>query len=981
MRLLNGKRLFLSSVLGVSASVLCLGLVSCNWQLPERISVKTATELSVPLGTASVDVNEYLGMDKMLSTIRESLGSTADVYDYSRPGSAEDQDTLTYLVRYPMYQIPFDLGDFLGSMNVEDMLKDAGSGFNFAQDITIPSLDFPALDVTEKISDLLSDLIANGNKPVTGINMTGIPEGSGTELSCTGADGIKVNTGNSYAKGIKYSAGSAIEVNVTRKDSKALDPSFVVKMKATIRPCGDGEYKYNGSTSNFVEITNGGKIYLPLDNGILPADYSIYFDATCKGGSSASITHDYEISFKVKDGSGVDAIYEIDLTPENGDPAIVLDDIAIPESTVPFDSLPEQVVEMELGDASVNVVSELPAGWKNVKLNLKSFSLSGLGSNYDQDDFADVPGSGYMINKKLDLSGLKIDSSMSAKISGSVGIDVDGATVVLSESDSVTAKAAFEVKKIGAIALDLHDMGKSISDSTISIPDGTGDYLQKISFGENVGGEWKKKQSDGTYVDCEGLGIKCQIVDSFPVGSDIPVTITSNCLGLVGANEISAVISGKGNTEASSLSLVSHPEVVLSYGDIDFNVNFGADYTDRKGVTHSGIAKLVDIEPGKTYSLSITDAQLVCDWSSADVNMSGVKIKNQVDLNDIDIGTFLRDTPIPLEDIQKIKLDSLKTYFYAQKPSDSTPLAKKLGEIALSGDIWISYKRAGEDSYTDDYFLKDDGSNIHFVDAVTWPSKDTMDIISEENYPELVSALCDDKATFAHDLAPLINDLPSDMHMEYNLKLTKTDGSPILQVYPYDMVAGDPVSVGIDLVIEFPLALTLDGQISMNVMDFVRGDNEGVAYDDDNPPPDLLGREGAADLEKFAKYADSIDYFKLKYVVHNDVIQGFNGKITVRDNLTSTASGVETSCSFADGVQEAGLTGEQIKAILTHYPFNPDLFISFGEVGEKTEMRLSRKGLASNSSLGAKVIVDFKMDENKPIEIWQKNGDAGEGGY
>ena len=117
-------------------------LFSCeqftNLQIPESVSVATGAEYNVALGTISKNTSDFFDVSTLKNTIQDSLGTTASLYDYTPAGD----DTLAYLLHYPIYEVPIDIGSYFKGFNLDTLFNSSDMGFSFDQQISIP--DIPA---------------------------------------------------------------------------------------------------------------------------------------------------------------------------------------------------------------------------------------------------------------------------------------------------------------------------------------------------------------------------------------------------------------------------------------------------------------------------------------------------------------------------------------------------------------------------------------------------------------------------------------------------------------------------------------------------------------------------------------------------------------------------------------------------------------------------------------------------------------------
>ncbi len=194
-----------------------LGFAGCNgFEIPQSVSVKTGAEYNVPLGTADLSgyVKQYLNKDTILDTMRSTLGETANVYEYIQDGAGKS-DILSYMVRYPLYKVDFNVGSMLSNLNIADALNGIGGGGALVdQSVTIPtisfeqSFDIPVADIVNATTSSMSAGLAGATFDLDPALEPGSVGGAVDIDSMLGGAGATVSC--DYADAIKYKAGSKL---------------------------------------------------------------------------------------------------------------------------------------------------------------------------------------------------------------------------------------------------------------------------------------------------------------------------------------------------------------------------------------------------------------------------------------------------------------------------------------------------------------------------------------------------------------------------------------------------------------------------------------------------------------------------------------------------------------------------------------------------------------------------------------------------
>ena len=323
-------------------SVLFSGLFfSCQLTTPSKISIKTDADFKVPLGKASIDISEYLSTDVFMSKIKESLGNTVSVYDLQRD---PDNDTLTFLAHYPMFNIPFDPSEYLSSLDLDSLLGESSLS-DINQSIAIPGISKNmsfTKSVTTEAKSFLDIFVPEVNGAETQIF-------SIKELPSVAATATQVYTMNcDYCEAMKYADGSYIVASISRTDSNALGSGFSAKFKVDVT---DAEstytYKYDGYTTEYVEGTDGCEIKIPLSKGYISKKMNIKITVLYEGGENNTTTHTYKVVFNPKEDVSLLKIINIDYTGGTADTSDDLDDpsLEIPAQTIDVSALPEMFIK------------------------------------------------------------------------------------------------------------------------------------------------------------------------------------------------------------------------------------------------------------------------------------------------------------------------------------------------------------------------------------------------------------------------------------------------------------------------------------------------------------------------------------------------------------------------------------------------------------------------------------------------------------
>ena len=982
------------------SSVVCL--VSCggltNPQIPQSVSIATDAQFKANMGTASYDLSDKFGSDALLKKMQDALGSQVGIYDYN-----EGNNVLTYMIRYPIYEVPIDIQSYLQNLNLDEILKSSDMGLNFTQEVSIPEVTQTGsqtvqIDVASKIRESVSE---NFSTSYTIAVPEGLPSIPGKEqntsissiLSAAGAEKITVD---SPAQTIEYETGSAICIDISRVDYNALSDDYKFSLSAAIY-AKDDTSKTNKLSSANVDARDGGKLLLPLDvTGGIPGDFFIAVDGTVEGSHPADTSYAHAYSMKVS------------LTPETTPTVITgiekssadlgIESYTIKDMSVSLAELEGLFKNAEVGEGYLAVSAELPAGWKNLtataEINIDGAGLENLA-------IADVKPPLKFIDKKLDLSAKKIDLSLGNEITvtGSVGFEIFGATIDL-RSGNLEIGYKASITKLNSVVIDLNSDKYSVikeklnyslptdgSKGSVKLPSEMLNYVKSIGFGELAAdGKHYKHKEDGTLSTevSEGFGIKARFVNTLPLQSDINLTLSSTVFNLTGANAIAISIPGNTGDTYEEKTWAAWPSV--DFSALDKNVDHYVDMSLTAAFENDEL-KLKDVVMGTSYKIGFELESMLYDFDSVVLNISDLAYSGEQSLEGFDLNTMLGEMGISEGDIKKLGITSLPVYFYAQTPADDkSALGNLLGGIGISGDVSISYDTTTtsaegiETTETKTINLLEDANGnvkpIHTVKAVKWPvSGSTIDaanctFIKGDNYSF--------SFTDANDggLAQIISSFPSNLKFKYSIGLTNNGGASEITVYS-SMIPKVGVTEGsatttesatslkIDMAAILPLSIKIGNDISLDIMELT--DSE---WNKTNAQKDLLNREDASTYQEYEDYIDSLESFTMSYRMN---VEEFISGIELGLSITDEASGLSKNVSvIGSGQKEMVIKGDEIKSILTTYPFHPSVKLELpaNTITIKRSAFIKSDDAAETPKIGVNVGLKIKMDGDTPITVW-----------
>ena len=135
-------------------------LLSCGWQIPEKISVKSNASYNFTTGEIDTKLNDSLNFDEL---IKPDEDSEFTVYNYLPDGKSRQ-----FVMRMAVADIPIDLESSFNESSINEAIKD----LSFTQEIKVPSIsfssqteiplgDFPEVPVDTATNYDLDELVFN----------------------------------------------------------------------------------------------------------------------------------------------------------------------------------------------------------------------------------------------------------------------------------------------------------------------------------------------------------------------------------------------------------------------------------------------------------------------------------------------------------------------------------------------------------------------------------------------------------------------------------------------------------------------------------------------------------------------------------------------------------------------------------------------------------------------------------------------------
>ena len=112
-------------------------LLSCKMSLFSKVEVKAAPNIYAPLGKKTLEIKEFVSLEKMENLIGTDNEALVFQYPQNQDGVAADENApMTFMIYYPIMELPLNLGEYIEGIDL--------SSFNAAipeVEFTVPELE------------------------------------------------------------------------------------------------------------------------------------------------------------------------------------------------------------------------------------------------------------------------------------------------------------------------------------------------------------------------------------------------------------------------------------------------------------------------------------------------------------------------------------------------------------------------------------------------------------------------------------------------------------------------------------------------------------------------------------------------------------------------------------------------------------------------------------------------------------------------
>lgn len=896
---------FLKAVLILVPAVFVSFVFSCNYEVPEKLSVVTDANYSFTIGDFSKSLSEYMSIEKIKEYVNSSEDSKIkySVYDYNPPDNAKKMQE--YLVDMTIAEIPVDVGSYLEKMDFSGLDSE---GIELGQKIEIPdiserkettAINFPDISkkFTDKIINIYEDL------PLAEVSVSSEnPQTIDTKI-----------TSPEFKTAEFYSGG--IILNVFRTDGTP-SPDFSTDFTFELLAENGSSLSSRGN----VDISSGNEdLLFNLEGKTISSTLKLKIYGEASGGTAANICK-YSINARFSDGTKFSRI--TGFTENLGDSGEVEQWIKL--------STDETFVKCEIGSGSLEISSKKPAGWSGITAELSGEgTISGALELPEGRKFDSVSDNASFLHKKMDLakSVYTKETDLDGKITfkEKIGFSCQNATLVFpnGEQPQVALETVCKISKANYVVVDLsskQDMLQFKKETPFS--GDIADYVEEMSL-INSGIE---------------LSYKNTLPQAEPGENTIGVEILSGLLEINDSGESGKKLLPGKNETLRSLSPQDKAIVVQPEGkSIDFDIKL---VLPREEGMPENYAVLKNVDLNGSYEISVL-AKPVFDWKSVKIKTPEDAKKSGEEDTELSFDKLFSSLKSELGEesafIDNIKFKEFPLFVYFQKPE-----LEAIQKMDFSGNLSLKTS---------------DSNEVKILEGKKIDSKNVEALETDEN-GVVVSQLSRENASTYANIADLFNNSKTEsIKLVYDVQFSGLDGSVEISKEDFEKLKaenkGSPVSVKLSARLVVPLALELDApeadgnKTELNILKLAKIDTD----------KDLFSRSEATSLDDIEKYVDLIKSANLIYKVRNGLFsyneKSLSGSILFETNLSGVGK-TSYQLSLSEGNEK--IFTEDVKTMLRTYPFMPKIILTLPD----GTLQVSRNA-EFNINLAVKIHADGKV--------------------
>lgn len=880
-------------------------IISCGYEIPETISVKTNAEYNFIVGERKQSLSEYLSVETLKQSMNpEGSEFSFDIYDYYPKADRQSAEgggysSQKFLADCSLYEIPIDIGEYLDQMNFSESLKD----MSFEQTFDVPSLAVDSYKEPLKLPDLNEEIRKSAD---LGFNPIKIPHGIKGSIPEESCPSQTINVRSPEFEALTFHSGS-LELMLECQNTPIAQTDLTVCLNTT-----DGTEITHRSGVNLNQKSN--TISLPLAGKTLYQTMNMKVSGTSQDSGSPDSFSTYTVSARISDDAKISRAtgLSMEIAPINVNQRVMI-------------GTDDAFVECEIGDKSadeksvLSIETKLPDGWSGITAVSKEIRLEGaLTAENSEFDTASETGN-YLLKRSLPLNG-KVYKKGNIQVVGNLNIKLTNATVVMQNGEipSIEISTTCDITKVNSMTVDLAKYESPIQtkiEESEPLPSEVTDVIEEIKLLRS--------------------GMNVEYFNTLPEGNDITFTVNSGFFGI--SNLRDTMKGGTSEEKPDTMGFLGVEKTVkpAETSEIDFT----AEMQFPGASAGNSYVTLRDIEIGKSYTVS-AKVTPVFDWESVTLKTDATAVNGNVDtgLNISEIFNSLTEELGDNSFMDRIALTNIPLYVYAVVPS-------VVEDFEFTGTMEaVAYDDAGN-SIEDNAVTKD-----KILSTFTKLQRD-----SEDNSIVISFGESGDEKEYTN-IADLFNSRNAkNIKIEYDFNLgskKQEEAEPTLTITKDkldELEDTDSVSIRLHARLVLPLELEIlkDGDssdpVTIDVMKLI---------DSDVPDDDLFGRDEATDIDDIKKYIDAIEYAGICYKMDNKILRYTDDPkksvelhIDMKDGNDSSIYSSEISLTDSSNDWPSfKIETKDVERLLETYPVRSDIRIEL-PVGELIIPRETEIGL------------------------------------
>lgn len=863
-----------------------LSFHSCNYEIPESISVRTKADYNFSMGSFKQDFSEFVTSSHLSQKFNSDEYETVKYKLYDYYGDIATDSSKQFMAQVKLQEIPVDAASYLSSMDISTDL--ASQSFN--QDITIPSLAVNCENIDIDLPDFNQIFRSN-----TTINIPDLPVPQGINSSITPFN-VNINFSDPEFKTLKFSQGNLI-INLS---CPTAPDSFALNTTLSLLDSSDHVI----STSSATIIKKSGTVTIPLAGKTLQPGLKLRVSGKTTGGNPGLFVT-YKISSGLDETTKIASVTGLKMDLGAQGKISINQDILIETD--------EAFVSCSIGTGSLSSTAALPSTWKGITatpdISIGGTLTKGDGTAITDADFQkteEIPP--YILKRSLNMEDY-IYSKGDIQIAGNIQLALDsvnGADLYF-DGDSgkkITVATECSISTVKEVTIDTEKLG-SMKDklsfaSSTKFPGTMLLYVKEIVLSE--------------------ANIVINYMNTLPAGNDITVSAASELL--FGSSTPKSTVIESNSPEYKTTKLGTSDENTL-----DISTNPTIDYQfDLKlpgaTVEHPAYAVFRNVNIGETYTLGV-EVKPSFDWKQVTLRTDSASsdLSKQI-VSDFNLHQMFDNLSKSFGDeefYKKIELTRLPLYLYCSKPD--LPV---LDKINFTGKIKFL---CGDKDFPDDpskcskqYVLGSDTTD----ETLSFCNPGTLEF-NEKGY--VISPVEKFNYSFKSDIAGLLNSSKafdeSKFLLDYSLKLTDDGAENTFTITKDDWIAlknTDKTSITVFARIIIPVELKLleDVEIDINKLSEI------------STTEDIFKRTEPPDFDKYKKFIDAISKISIAYKTNDNAFVYKDKSQSAKFKFMTQIPELEHpdyDLLLARG--KIDVYTNDIFKIITQYPFAPLMKVTF----------------------------------------------------